>query len=358
MDWGMWLLIGAFTAISFAVSLAACHVVMGLGVVDAPDGERKTQAQSVPRLGGVAILMGTLLGGCLSFVILVVAHGVSPADTFQSLVAGLTSSTLGLAPVLGFVAIAFLIGLWDDIWTANTKLKLVLLAVASVALATLGLVPESLSTPWGHLSGPALLVVGSALWLLVFSNAANFMDGSNGLSIGCLAVMISGLAMIGTATGHITFSLWWFSLLGAVAGFMLLNLRGQLYAGDAGALGLGALFAALGLVADLEVWTIATLALPFLLDVLLTLIWRAKHGRNWLEAHLDHAYQRLIASGWSHLETAFLYWGLSVTAVAMAYIAAQAGGFAPFIVFWTLTGAGTLIWIRHRRAAKQLDLSD
>ena len=358
MDWGLWLLTGAFTAISFAVSLLACRFVMGLNVVDAPDGDRKTQASPVPRLGGLAILIGTLIGGSLSFVILVSTYGVEPVATLRALTSGLTSSALGMGALSGLVVTAFLIGLWDDIWTANTKLKLFVLLLACFAAAAFGLVPESLTTPWGGLSAPAVLLIGSAFWLLVFINAVNFMDGANGLAIGCVMIMLAGLAVSGATSGTIGFSVWWFPLFGAIAGFLMHNLRGKLYAGDAGALGLGALFAGLGLVSGLEVWTVATLALPFLIDVLLTLIWRAKQGRNWLDAHLDHAYQRLIADGWSHLETAVLYWGLSVTAAVLANIGAQAGGAAPFLIFWTLTAAGSLIWIRHRRAAKQLDLSD
>lgn len=358
MHWGLWLVGGAFTAISFAISLFACRFVMGLNVVDAPDGDRKSQSAAVPRLGGLAIFLGALIGGSLSFVILLIAYGVDPGAAFESLIGGLTASALGWRVISGLVLTAFLIGLWDDIWTANTKLKLLILAVACLISAMFGLIPESLNSPWGAMTAPGVLIIGSALWLLVFTNAANFMDGSNGLSVGCLAIMLAGLAVSAASAGAIDSSLLWVPLFGAIAGFLMHNLRGKLYAGDAGALGLGALFAALGLVSGLEVWTTATLALPFLIDVLLTLIWRAKHGRNWLDAHLDHAYQRLIANGWSHLETAVLYWGLSATAAVLAYIGAQAGGAAPFLIFWTLTVAGSLIWIRHRRAAKQLDLSD
>ena len=56
MPWGDWLLSAAFTAISFSISLIACRLVMQIGIVDAPDGARKTQTVAVPRLGGVAIL--------------------------------------------------------------------------------------------------------------------------------------------------------------------------------------------------------------------------------------------------------------------------------------------------------------
>ncbi|NQY39690.1 MAG: hypothetical protein HRT80_06285 [Henriciella sp.] len=357
MSWTVWIAPAGFFAISFAAGLLACALVKRLGVMDAPDGGRKTQAQPVPRLGGVAILLGTLIGMAFSFVILMVGYGVDPFATISNLILGAFETNTNLGIAFGFVAISFLIGLWDDIWTANTKLKLVLLTIAALVSAAFGLSAAVFQTPFGDLAVPILLVIGSAAWLIVMVNAVNFMDGSNGLAIGSLAIMLVALAAVSATSGTWSAALWWFPLFGAIGAFLLHNIRGQIYAGDAGALGLGALFAALGLASGLNVWTIATIALPFLLDVLMTLIWRAKHGRNWLEAHLDHAYQRLIVSGWSHLETAVFYWGLSATAGGMAYIAALAGGAAPFAVFWGLWIALSLIWIRHRRTAQLSDLS-
>lgn len=330
---------------------------MRLGVVDAPDGKRKTQAHAVPRLGGLAMLGGGLAGTALASIIFIAAQVPEPLELLRQTPSGIAEDVGGWAPVIWFAGTAFLIGLWDDIWTANTKLKLGLFALACLAAANFGLTPEAFSTPWGDVEIGGFLIIGSALWLIVFTNAANFMDGSNGLAIGCLAIMLAALGIIAGVTQAVETTFWWFPLLAAIAGFLMHNLRGQIYAGDAGSLGLGALFAGMGLATGLEVWTIATLALPFLIDVLLTLVWRAKHGRNWLEAHLDHAYQRLIAAGWTHIETAILYWGLSVTCSVLAYIGARAGGAVPFAVFWTLTLAGSGLWILHRRSAKRDDLS-
>jgi UDP-N-acetylmuramyl pentapeptide phosphotransferase/UDP-N-acetylglucosamine-1-phosphate transferase len=347
-------LIGAasFALISFAICLGAITIVKRSGVVDAPDGGRKQQRAAVPRLGGVAIAAGALLGGLISCFILFFAWGVDPLDGLAQLGASLADLMRGYESIIVFVTGAFLLGLWDDIWTANTKLKLLGLAALSLGAAAFGLVPAALSSPWGELTLPLILVIGSAAWLLVFTNAVNFIDGADGLAVGSLAIMLIGLAVIGTVVGDWTFSILWFPLFGAIAAFLLHNLRGTLYAGDAGALGLGALFAALSLASGVDIWTIATLALPFLIDVLMTLIWRARHGRNWLEPHLDHAYQRMIASGWSALDVAILYWGLSAVSAAAAYIAAQGGGAAPFAVFWGLCFAGIALWIRHRRSAQ------
>ena len=357
MSWTTWIAPAGFFAISFAAGLLACALVKRVKVVDAPDGGRKTQAEPVPRLGGVAILLGTLIGMALSFIILMVGYGVDPVSTLSDLITGAFETNISLGIAMAFVAVSFLIGLWDDIWTANTKLKLAILTLAALGSALAGLSVPAFQTPFGDLALPALLIIGSAAWLIVMVNAVNFMDGSNGLAIGSLGIMLMALAAISATSGTWSAAIWWFPLFGAIGGFLLHNMRGQIYAGDAGALGLGALFAALGVASGLNVWTVATIALPFLVDVLLTLIWRAKHRRKWLDAHLDHAYQRLIASGWSHLETAILYWGLSAATGGMAYIAALAGGAAPFAVFWGLWIALSLIWVRHRRTAQLSDLS-
>ena len=352
----IWMIGLCFAAFGFAFSLLAIALVKRTGIVDAPDTERKTQSFAVPRLGGVAILLGTLFGFLMGFLLLFARSAVNLNEGFSELYSQVLILIRGQEPAFAFIAVAFLIGLWDDIWTAGSKLKLFILALACFGSAALGTVPDALSSPWGDVTVPAILIIGSALWMLVFSNAVNFIDGSNGMAGGCLAIMFIGLASTGVVSGDWALSVWWFVLLGALAGFLMHNLRGTLYLGDAGALGLGALFAALGLLSGLEVWTIVTLALPVLLDVLLTLVWRAKHGRNWLEPHLDHAYQRLIASGWTHIEAAVLYWGLCAACGAAAYIGALAGGAAPFAFFWVLGLAGVWLWIGHRRSAQASDL--
>ncbi|MEM7493867.1 MAG: hypothetical protein AAF296_10820 [Pseudomonadota bacterium] len=318
-------------ALSTAFSLVFGHLVRRLDVNDVPDGNRKRQAEPVSRLGGVA-----MLGSLTAMAPLAIFFVDGPVITFHF-------------PLIVLTGTMFLVGLGDDFLTLPSLPKLVLMLAGCVAAAYFGLYPETLQSPFGSVTMDAILIIGSIAWLLVFTNSANFMDGANGLAIGSLAVMLTGLAYIGTIEGSFPLLAVWLTLLGAIIGFLIHNLRGKLYAGDAGSLGLGALFASLGLVSGLQVWTVATLALPFLIDVLMTLIWRAKHGRPWLKPHLDHAYQKLRLSGWSHIETSFLYWGLSTVCAVAAVIAAKSGGDAPFFVFWGLCLSGIALWSIHRR---------
>ncbi len=342
------LCIGLATAI---VSYGAGVLVKRTGIVDSPDDDRKTQSVAVARLGGVAIFSAFLI----TPILLSSVFGLVPCQSPLSFGMGNPSIPWWIIPA--FLSIAFGLGLADDLWKIPTHIKLLSLLLACIGAASFGLHPLSIESPIGIVTQPAILIGGAILWLLVFTNAANFMDGSDGLAVGCLLIMFLGLAVLDGAFSdkHGLYGMFtgvgfaWFALFGAIVGFLIHNLRGTLYAGDAGALGLGALFASLGLASRLEVWTVATLALPFLIDVLLTLIWRAKHKRSWLEPHRDHAYQRLIDSGWSHIEVAVLYWGLSASCAVAAIITAKAGGEAPFVIFWTLTLAGSVMWSLNRR---------
>jgi len=316
---------------SFMLSLGLGKLMMRLNIVDRPDGIRKFQTRPVPALGGVAIALTWL---CLS-----------PVSVWLQPIA--VDLSTGLA--LGFTLLCFSLGLWDDLASPDTRLKLALMMTGCFLVTLLGLSTETFQTPFGATDNQIFLLAGSSLWLLIFTNGANFMDGANGLAAGCLLIMLSGLVLIWHDSLHTPIAVYWWPLFGAIAGFLVHNINGKLYAGDAGALGLGALFASLALASGLNIWTLATLALPFLIDVLMTLIWRARHGRDWLAPHLDHAYQSLRKAGWSHTETAFLYWGFSLCCLSAAFIAHRASQPLPFLVFCLLCLAGLFLWGLHRR---------
>ena len=341
--------VGLITAI---LSVLICARLKKTQIVDAPDGIRKHQAAPVSRLGGIGIVLSALIGGGLASLALAVLSG-SIVSVFQAELSWIVSHW----QVAAFTAVTVLIGFIDDLGKAETIPKLLALLIIAALVAGFGLYPEALPSPWGDLDFVLVLIAGSLLWLLVFTNAVNFMDGANGLAMGGVTIMLIGLMVIGVTSGSFELSIWWFAILGAMAGFLVHNLSGKLYAGDAGALGLGGMLASLSLVSGLNVWTIATLALPFLIDVLLTLVWRTRREKNLLDPHLDHAYQRLIARGWSHLDVAVLYWGLCATSGIAAYIAALGGGAAPFAVFWALLIAGCVLWSLHRRSATLSDQS-
>lgn len=345
--------VGAF--LTGILSAVLCLILIWLGPKDAPDGGRKQQVRAVPTAGGFAIF------GAMFLVVFAGAFQGDNVERYYHLL-----NMHGIQPFLILLLITFFIGLMDDWLTVPTRLKLVGFLLLSLVTSFFAIedVNANFSFPGVSLVLPTLLTsLGAALWIFVFANSSNFMDGSNGLAMGCLAIMLAALGYLSSVSSDL-FGLGRLNalqtgiifMLFAIGGFLILNLRGLIYAGDSGSLTLGTLFAVVSLLlliyldwGRLQVWTPATLALPFLIDTILTVIWRAKHKRNLLKGHLDHAYQLFRRSGWGHVRVAALWWGLTIIAAIAAILADRAGGDAPFWVWLALLMMGSTAWTWQRR---------
>ena len=308
-------------------SVLFCWVMIRLRIEDAPDGDRKTQAAPVPSSGGIAILA---------------AMSLAPA---MAMMMSETAPTQSVGVLWGLTVLAGGIGLIDDVRGLSARLKMGLLLALALWFAGAGPQLTAFDLPWGGMVLPGwFALIGVAVWIFVMMNATNFMDGSNGLAVGSAAIMLAGMIrLMGDANEA---ALAGTAIL-ACLGFLVWNLQGKLYAGDAGALSLGALIAGCGVVcAELKsVWASAIIVLPFLIDVFMTLIWRARRGRNLLEAHRDHAYQLFLRAGWPHFPVASLWWSMTAMCAAVAVIVPASLAFWAFII---LLSVGTALWTVQR----------
>jgi UDP-GlcNAc:undecaprenyl-phosphate/decaprenyl-phosphate GlcNAc-1-phosphate transferase len=325
-------------ALAAAPSALLCRVVITLRIVDAPTEARKLQKAPVPTAGGLAVALSAVL----------------------AFAAYVELSPMGYDPMLvvaGLGAIAALgIGLADDTLKLSAVVKLALIVLVVGGMTALGLRADVMGF-WPGASADlplAIAIVGSALWLIVVINAVNFMDGANGLSMGMACIAALGLAACGPVTGAWHISLAAAALAGGLAGFLVWNVRGLLFAGDAGALFAGAMLGGLGLELvrlrpDL-LFVPAILLLPFLSDVLLTLVWRTMHGKKLLAAHLDHSYQIALKTGLTHAQVSGVHavWALNAAVVAVG--ASMVGGYAPVIAFVALLAISIWVHWRIRRA--------
>ncbi|MEY4783818.1 MAG: hypothetical protein RIR41_1753 [Pseudomonadota bacterium] len=319
-------------------SALLCRVVITLRIVDAPTEARKLQKLPVPTAGGLAVALSAALAVATNAEI---THSGYPAPM---LVAG--GGALGV----------LLVGLADDILKLRPVVKLGLIAVIALGMALLDMRADVLGFwPGAMVELPWLLAIaGSVLWLIVMINAVNFMDGANGLAMGMACIAALGLAACGVAIGawHIVLSC--VALAGGLAGFLVWNVRGLLFVGDAGALFTGAMLGGLGLELvrsrpDL-LFVPAILLLPFLSDVLLTLAWRTRLGKKLFAAHLDHTYQIALKAGLkhSHVSGVHAVWAMNAAVVAVG--ATIVGGYAPVIAFVALLAISSWVHWRVRRA--------
>lgn len=266
--------------------------------VDHPN-ERSLHQQPTPRIGGLALFPGAVLG---------------------SYAAGLWSGDSLL--LLGLASFLFLLSIVDDWHSLPVMLRFGahLLAAGLLAFVLMGVSPLALA---------GALAVG---WM---TNLYNFMDGANGLAGGMAAI---GFAAFGLASSEMV---WAFALTGAALGFLLFNFDpARIFLGDAGSIPLGFLAGGLGLLGVVKGqwpgWFPLVVFSPFVVDATVTLLRRlARRERFWV-AHREHYYQRLVRMGWSHRRLALAEYAL-MAACGISALAMLQAGFA----FQVL---GLLVW--------------
>jgi len=257
-------------------------------------GRRSSHTVPTPRTGGMAILIGTLVGLSLE-----------AQPTMAFIVAAVIG---GVITVISFL---------DDIITIPSLPRLAgHFLVAGLTLYLIGLEPPALGLPYAAVPLPTSVGFLVALLFVVgFVNFFNFMDGINGI---CAAQGIWGgltLAIL-LAWGHSAADsagnsfLYGAAIAGGCLGFFPHNFpKARVFMGDIGSTTIGFVLATLTLVGARHAslggepmpWVCFILPLGlFIYDATFTLFKRIARRENFLKAHREHHYQLLVRCGWSH----------------------------------------------------------
>ncbi len=343
-------------AVSFGMSLVATpicrRIALKKGIVDRPDDFLKPHEKPIPYLGGVAIFLGWLAG-------VLAALALSETNVDVALMAGIVLAGLAIT----------LTGLFDDLRVMSPKVKLACNIGVALLLLRLGLGDDLINVvarvtrvefgpgeKWLALaySVPVtlLIVVGSC-------NAANLIDGLDGLCTGVLGIISIGFVILAgflriiypdadVGDERIVLAL---AMLGAAAGFLPFNLNpAKIFMGDAGSMLLGLNAAMLILMfgeARMVRWMIGALmvfGLP-IADMLLTLVRRWRNGRPLMIGDRSHYYDQLCDRGFTVrqvvavsylLSLAFVLVGVSVILLRTRY--------AILVYFVAVMAVVALVW--------------
>lgn len=336
MSIGAAALAGAVLALAVAVGFSA--LIAWAGPLDSP---RPRGSHSTPTAtsGGLAVMAGSGLGLLL----------------FAWLMRGEPPGLANAALALGFAGGLGLAGALDDLIDLGAKGKLMAQAATALLFALMVQRIEALPIGGGVVLplGPIVGALGTTLWLVVATNAVNFMDGVDGLAAGSLAIALAALAAASLFQGEFGVAGAALAGAGALLGFLPWNLPARrLFQGDAGALFAGFLASGLAVIAAgrVSLYLMPFALTPFLTDVLLTLLVRARRGVSLFEAHREHLYQLwLQRTGRPHAALTVRVWGI-VAAYALAGLASEAApaGVRPilFAVGVALAASG---WFAARR---------
>lgn len=321
-----------FTALIFSVLATPLvrRLALRTGIVDAP-ASRKIQVVPVPLLGGAAIYA--------AFVMALIFFG----DRFY------VRELVGI--ILGATLVS-LFGLADDRWGLNAYLKLGGQALAGAVLILGGTQVRLFPVEW-------LNWALTLLWVVGMTNALNLLDNMDGLSAGVTTVAAAFFLLLAAISGQYLVGAMAAALIGACIGFLRYNLNpATIFMGDAGALFLGFLLAALAIKLRFPsnvpwvTWLVpvCVLALP-LFDTTLVFVSRLRRGRNPLTTPgKDHLSHRLHALGLTRREAVLVCYLLGCGAGMVAVYISQARApdayvAAGMLALSTLAG---ITWLERR----------
>jgi UDP-GlcNAc:undecaprenyl-phosphate GlcNAc-1-phosphate transferase len=303
------------------------------GLVDSPGvvGQIKADRSTVPNTGGIAIFWAIALPMGLGVLAVQLGFGEHFARLVPDLALHLDGVRAQSGPAVALLAglgVMHVLGLIDDRRPLGPLLKLtVMLATAGGVIVATG---SGLMTFLdAHLGVPVSAII-AILWLVVVTNAMNFMDNMDGLTGGVAA--IAGACFL-TATLTLDRPQWFIAaclalLIGACLGFLLFNFprppngRATIYMGDSGSLVIGFLLGFLTIRTtyyspDLPAghWygvfmPLMVLAVP-LYDLASVVIIRLCQGRSPMVGDTQHLSHRLERRGMSRRDAVLVIYGLT-----------------------------------------------
>jgi UDP-N-acetylmuramyl pentapeptide phosphotransferase/UDP-N-acetylglucosamine-1-phosphate transferase len=294
------LTLGLTAALSWLAADVMRRYSARLGLTDLPN-DRSSHTTSRPRAGGIGF----------AFVV--------PAAIIAAMAAYPPADPRAHAAVMTGAIVMALVGLADDRWTLSPFLRLAVQCAAAMGVIAGGAVIREIALPGaGAIAIGPLAVPVTLIWIVGLTNIYNFMDGIDGIAA-CQAIVTGvSIAALAACVARPDVAFAMAALAAGVAGFLVLNWPpARIFMGDVGSTFLGFFFAAFAAMtsgsAGSEVPLLPWLAVlsPFLVDATWTLLRRAARGEQVYQAHRTHAYQRLVASGWSHANTTGLYAALA-----------------------------------------------
>src|ERR687896_1952909 len=277
-----------------------------LGVVDEPGDTRRVHTVPVPRLGGIALLLGIFV----------------PALAFLALDGPYRGILLG-------AAIATTVGAIDDFRGLPWGAKLAGQLGAAIVAVGFGVTVDRFTFPgFGSQELPEWTAGAATLvWIVAIMNMVNFLDGMDGLAAGICAIAGTTFAVIGLSLGAPDAALLSAIVAGACFGFLRHNFYpARIFMGDSGALLLGFVLATLAVEGLVKTAALATLVLPLIvlaipiIDTSFVVAKRLKYGQPLYAADRTHLHHRFLSIGFSQARAvAYMYlWCVILAAAALA----------------------------------------
>ena len=259
-----------------------------IGAMDIPNA-RKVHTKPIPRLGGLGIYAGFLIGYMLF---------------------GLHSIQMNAILIGSFIII--ITGIFDDIKPIPSKYKLLgQIAGASIIPLYGGILLKDISAFGLYLNFGIFAYPITIIFIVAIINCINLIDGLDGLSSGISSIYfltVGIIAMILNNSNGLDVTLT-FIMLGSTLGFLLHNFHpAKIFMGDSGSMFLGYIIAVIALLGFKNI-TLTSFIIPMLLlaipimDTLFAILRRLVNHKPLGEPDKNHLHHQLLKLKLSQTKT-------------------------------------------------------
>ena len=282
-------------------------IAVKLNAIDVPEDGRRVHKKPIPRLGGLAILIGFLMG-LICYAVIV---GISDTTIFNSQILGL---------ILGIIIIE-IAGIWDDIKPIRAWTKLLFQIIAAGIVVGFGVRVEFLSNPFA-LNGIIDLGIWSIpltmIWIVGITNAINFIDGLDGLAAGVATISSISLLFIAVYLNQPQTIVLTTAIAGATMGFLPFNFNpAKIFMGETGSAFLGFTLGTISIMGLVKSYTAIAIIVPLIVlglpifDTAFAIIRRVLNGKSPMQADRGHLHHRLVDSGLSQKQSVIILYIIS-----------------------------------------------
>ncbi len=311
-------------AVAFFVSLIVSwllvpHVrnwAIKMGAMDKPDA-RKVHKNPIPRMGGLAIYIGFVCAVLFS-----------------------TRLSLEMVGIISGATLIVLLGIADDVWQLNAKVKLAGQIIAALIPVLFGVQIAWISNPLGgYIYLEWLAIPFTILWIVSLTNVVNLIDGLDGLAAGVSIIAGITIFTVAIKQGFYPAAVLTASLVGATIGFIKYNFNPAIiFMGDTGSMFLGYILATISIFGAVKTATTLALIVPAIalglpiMDTAFAIARRYTNGRPIFQPDKGHFHHRLLAMGFTQKQAVLVMYAISAVLSACALILMEAPPLVSVIV--------------------------
>ena len=316
---------------AFVVTPYTIRLAKKVGAIDIPE-KRRINDTPVPRLGGIAVIVGFLLSCTYLLIIMTLEKTFFPFGEEQYFY-----KLIGL--LLGIIVLGVFCFI-DDVKGIPAIIKLIGQTVAAVIVVSFGTEINNIHIPFLeqtlNIDNHVYVYILSVCWIIGITNAINLIDGLDGLSSGITLISCFSLIIVFTMNqSPIIAIILITALAGAIVGFLPYNFNpAKTFIGDTGAQFLGFSLAVISILGTAKTYTLLVLISPLIIlaipiaDTLFAIIRRIIKGHSIkaiFSPDTGHLHHKLMKKGYTQKQAVLILYGMSACFGMFAIILLESG---------------------------------